>query len=241
METPIYIGLSRQIALRANMDVVANNIANMSTPGYRAQNMVFTEYLAKPQGQDESLSMVLDYGQFQVTKEGPMKHTGNPLDIALNGPGFFGIETAEGVMYSRAGNFQINMDGTLVTGSGQPVLDDAGAPIVIPAGATDIKIGKDGAIATNEGELGQLMIAEFENIQDLEAAGNGLYRTEAAAIIPAENTIAVQGMIESSNVQPVTEMTRMIEILRSYQSTQKLLESEHERIRGMVQRMSRSQ
>ena len=109
MENPIFIGLSRQLALQKNMDVIANNIANMNTPGYRAQNMVFTEYLADPKGARDPLSMVLDYGHFQQTEEGPVSVTENPLDVALGGPGFFGVQTPEGIKYTRAGNFELNV------------------------------------------------------------------------------------------------------------------------------------
>jgi len=240
MENPIYIGLSRQVALRANMDIVANNVANMSTPGYRAQNMVFTEYLSKPKGMDDSMSMVLDYGHFQVTEEGPMRRTTNPLDVALNGPGFFGIQTAEGIMYSRAGNFQLNNNGELVTGAGYQVAGAGGGPIIIPPEATEIKITADGTITTDQGQVGQLLVAEFPNIQELKARGNGLYFSENPGIAPAENTQVMQGMLEGSNVKPVLEMTRMIDVLRAYQATQKMLESEHERLRSMAQRLTGS-
>src|SRR5687768_13684666 len=103
MENSILVGFSHQMALKQQMDTIANNVANMSTPGYRAQNMVFTEYLAKPKGIEHPLSMVMDYGQFQSTEAGPMQRTGNPLDVALEGPGYFGVQTPEGVMYTRAG------------------------------------------------------------------------------------------------------------------------------------------
>ena len=134
METPIFIGLSRQIALRANMDIIANNVANMSTPGYRAQNMVFTEFLASPDGQEKleekEFSMVLDYGQFENSDPGEMRFTGNPLDAAIEGPGYFGVQTPEGVMYTRAGNFQVNTNGELVTGMGQLVADAGGGNLL---------------------------------------------------------------------------------------------------------------
>lgn len=246
MENPIYIGLSRQVALRAQMDLIANNVANMSTPGYRAQNMVFTEFVEKPKGRHDSLrrqdpiSMVLDYGHYQVNEAGPMQYTGNPLHAALQGPGYFGVRAPgeEETVYTRAGSFQINNLGELVTGTGHQVMSEGGGPIVIPEDAGQIKISEDGTVATEEGEVGRLMVVEFEDLQALEARGDGTYTT-AQEGAPPESTRVIQGMLEGSNVKPVLEMTRMIDVLRSYQQTQKLLQSEHDRQRTMIQRLSR--
>ncbi len=244
MENSIFVGLSRQIALREQMDIISNNVANMSTPGYRSQNMVFTEFIDKPSRAPDTetndpLSMVLDYGHYQVTAPGSIRQTGNTLDVAMEGPGYFGIQTPDGVMYTRAGNFQMNVNGELVTGTGNLVADAGGGTITIPQEATDIKITKNGSITTSEGEVAQLMVVEFENVQELEAMGNGLYKTDAAAN-PAEQTRVLQGMLEDSNVNSVLEMTRMIDVLRAYQTTQRMMQGEHERQRTMIQRLSRS-
>ncbi len=247
MENSTFVGLSRQMALRSQMDVIANNVANMSTPGYRAQNMVFTEYVETPSSRQkhdslrkhDPLSMVLDYGQYQVTEPGPTQFTGGDLDIALQGPGYIGIEGADGeTAYTRAGNFQINELGELITGRGNHVLDQGGGVITIPENSGPVKIGEDGSIATEEGEVAKIMIMEFENLQTLEATGDGLYKATAEGV-PAEKTRVIQGMVEGSNVKPVLEMTRMIDVLRSYQQTQRMLQSEHDRQRTMIQRLSR--
>ncbi len=246
MENPIYIGLSRQVALRTQMDLIANNVANMTTPGYRAQNMVFTEFLEKPKGKNDQLgrqdplSFVLDYGHYQVNEPGPMQFTGNQTDVALNGPGYLGVQIpgSDETLYTRAGNFQVNVNGELVTGRGHLVLGEGGGPITIPEDAGKIKIAEDGAVSTEDGEVGRLMISEFDDLQQLEARGDGLYQTAQEAK-PPENTRVIQGMVEGSNVKPVLEMTRMIDVLRSYQQTQRLLQSEHERQRTMIQRLSR--
>lgn len=244
MENSIYVGLSRQVALQAQMDIVANNIANMSTPGYRAQNMVFHEYVNKaPKNKIDNppdpLSQVLDYGHFQTTQEGEMRQTGNPLDVALAGPGWFGVQTSDGTQYTRAGNFQVDVNGDLVTGMGQKVAGAGGGTITIPKGAQEIKIAEDGAVSTERGQVGQLMIVEFANDQDLEATGSGLYQTTAAAN-PPQNTRAKQGMLEGSNVQAVLEMTRMIDVSRAYQATQKMLDSEHDRQRTMIKQLTKA-
>ena len=244
MENSIYTGLSLQIALQAKMDLIANNIANLNTPGYKGQNMVFTEYIAKTDNGEkpkDNLSMVLDFGHYQNTQAGPIQATGNPLDVALQGPGWFGVQTPEGTMYTRAGNFQINNNGELVTGTGLLVAGEGGGTITIPPDAREVKISNDGTIATDQGQIGRIGVFEFTNEQDLEAAGNGLYKAPAndpgAA---AQNTQVLQGMLEGSNVQPVLEMTRMIDTLRSYQNTQRMLQNEHDRERTMIQRMTRA-
>lgn len=242
MENSLYIGLSRQMALQKQMDVVSNNIANISTPGYRGHNMVFLEYLSRQRNAEkagnDSISMVHDYGHYMNTDNGPLRNTGNPLDVALEGPGFFGVQTPEGVMYTRAGNFQINGAGELVTGSGLQVADAGGGAIVIPAESTEIKISRNGTVSTEQGEVAQMMVVEFENSQTLEATGNGLYKTEEAGN-PSENTFVMQGMIEGSNVNAVLEMTRMIDVSRAYQSTQRMIQNEHDRQRGMIQTLTR--
>lgn len=245
MENSIYTGLSLQQALQVKMDLIANNMANLTTPGYKSQNMVFTEFVAKTDNGErpkDNLSMVLDYGHYQNSQAGPMQSTGNPLDVALQGPGWFGVQTPEGTMYSRAGNFQINTNGELVTGSGQLVAAEGGGSIIIPPDAKEIKISKDGTVATDQGPVGRIGVFEFINDQSLQATGNGLYKagSQQDPGTPAQNTDILQGMLEGSNVQPVLEMTRMLDTLRSYQNTQRMLQNEHDRERTMIQRMTRA-
>lgn len=234
MENAIYIGLSRQMTLRTNMDIIANNVANINTPGFRGQNLLFHEFITKPKGEDNRMSFVYDDGQYEATESGPVKVTGNPLDVALNGPGFIAVDAPDGApAYTRAGNFQIGPNSTLVTGAGHPV---AGG-ITIPSDSTEIKIDAKGVISNQNGQIGQLKIVEFENIQSLKAMGSNLYRTDAAEK-PAEETTVKQGALEASNVKPIVEMTRMIDTLRSFQSVQNILQSENERLRGAIRQLT---
>ncbi len=245
MENSIYTGLSRQIALAEKMDIIANNVANMSTPGYRAQNMVFKEYINRPprsegvENPKDPLSMVMDYGQYQDTEIGPIQQTGNPLDVALQGPGWFGVQTANGVQYTRAGNFTLNGQGELVTSSGDKVANGGGGTITVPSEAKEIKIDRTGKIFTDQGEIGSLMVMTFPSDQDLKAQGNGLYSSPTAGI-PSEDTKVMQGMLEGSNVKPVLEMTRMIDVARNYEATQRMLQNEHDRQRTMIERLVRT-
>lgn len=239
MENGIYLGLSRQLVLRDNMDIIANNIANMNTSGYRAQNLLFEEYLEKERKDFDPMSFVNDRGQYDDTAPGTMASTENPLDIALAGPGFIGVLGPGGtVAYSRAGNMQLDAGGTLLNAAGFPISSAGGGVITLPQGSTEIKIDEKGVVSNQNGPVGQIMVAEFENLQELRPIGDTLYRTDAAPL-PPDNTRIRQGQLEGSNVKPVLEMTRMIETLRSYQSMQNVMQTENERLRGAIQKLTR--
>ncbi len=239
MENSIYLALSRQMALQTNMDIVANNIANMNTAGFRAQNPVFEEYISNQFAGGDPLSFVSDYGQYQMTDPGPLTQTGNELDVAIVGEGFITVQMPDGkVGYTRDGSFHLRSDGTLVTNADMPVMGNGGA-IVLPTDAVHISIDAKGVISDENGPVSKLGIVEFENVQMLEPAGNNVYTSPQAGIEP-KNTAVSQGFIEGSNVKPVAEMTRMIEILRNFQSTQNILQSEHDRIRDAIQKLTKS-
>ena len=240
MENSVYIGLSKQVVLWENMNIIANNVANVNTPGYRAQNMLFSEYIEDPRYMKEDISMVLDYGQYQMTDPGSLKDTGSPLDIALVGNGFLGIQTPAGIQYTRAGNLSMDEQGVLRNARGMAVAGAGGGDIIIPSDAKEISIDRKGIVSTDKGQIGQMMIAEFENYQELNPAGNGLYTTEAAPI-KASKTAVLQGKLEGSNVQAVVEMTRMIDVSREYQAIQNMMQSEHERLRSSAQRLAKTQ
>ncbi|MCD8562744.1 MAG: flagellar basal-body rod protein FlgF [Alphaproteobacteria bacterium] len=237
MENSIYLGLSRQMVLRTDMDTIANNVANMNTPGYRGQNTLFKEYVSDPRGIEDPLSFVYDYGQYQNTKSGPMSATGNPLDVALNGPGFMKVQgPGDKPAYTRAGDLNIRADGTLVTSRDHPVLNPGGSPVIIPQGSKDISIDDQGRIVTEQGEIGQIGLAEFDDVQQLDPLGDNLYTTDAAPL-PADKTVVKQGYVEGSNVDSVLEMTRMIETLRSFQSVQKMMDTENERLLASIKKI----
>lgn len=240
MENSVYVGLSKQIVLRENMSIIANNVANMSTPGYRGQNMIFTEFIEDPRHMKEDISFVLDYGQYQKTDAGPVKTTGNSLDVALIGPGFMGVQTPAGIQYTRAGNMGMTSEGVLVNSLGMRIADTGGGDITIPADAQEVMIDRRGVVSTDQGQIGQIMIREFASDQDLNPAGNGLYTTTAAPL-ESPNTQVLQGKIEGSNVQAVVEMTRMIEVSREYQAVQNMMNSENERLRTAIRKLSSPQ
>ncbi len=236
MENSLYVGLSRQMVLRTSMSMISNNVANINTPGYRGQNPMFEEYIADPKGLKEPLSMVYDRGQYQTTKAGPTQFTGGTYDVALSGPGFMAIATKSGTQYTRAGNFTVDNLGTLVTPSGFLVSGNGGAPITIPNGTQSVNITERGEVVADGNTVGQIDMVEFDNVQELKPEGNGLYSSPNPGRLATE-TIMKQGMLEGSNVQPVMEMTRMIDILREYQSIGKLVQNEHDRQTGMIQKL----
>lgn len=239
MENSIYLGLSRQVTLRTNMDIIAQNVANINTSGYRGQNTLFTEFLSDPRGADDPLSFVNDEGQYQVTAPGSLRTTGSQLDIAIQGPGYIGIQAPSGnIEYSRDGNFQLDAIGVLTTQAGFPVASAGGGDIIVPPGSTEVKIDENGFVSNQNGQVGQIMISEFENVQQLEARGNNLYAIVGGAAIPAIESRVKQGMLEGSNVNPILETTRMITTLREYQSIQNVLQTENDRLRSAIQKLT---
>ncbi len=239
MENAQYIGLSRQMTLRTGMNLIANNIANANTSGYRAQSPLFSEYVSDPKGAFDPISLAYDHGQYDVTKPGPLQLTGNELDVAVVGPGFIGIKTPDGGnQFTRAGNFSLNSRNEIVTPSGYNVADAGGAVISIPEGTKEISIDRLGRVSTQDGQVAQIMVREFDNPQTLEPQGNGLYKTDEVGNV-AQETAVLQGQLEASNVEPIIEMTRMIDVSREYQSLQRFLQTDHDRQRTAIQRLGR--
>ncbi len=235
METTAYVALSRQMVLRRNMDVVANNIANMTSTGFKAEAMLLEPVIADA-GNRQRLAFVQDVAVVRDVQPGSMTPTGNPLDLAIEGSGYFVVETAEGPRYGRGGQFRLNDLGELTTAAGDPVLDDGGGALVIPADAGEPSISADGTISTGDGVIGRIDVVTFADEQALRKVGEGLYRTDQAPQ-PATEARIVQGMLEGSNVRPIVEMTEMMSIVRAYQSTQRLIEMHHELQRQSIERM----
>jgi len=234
-----YIGLSRQVGLWKQMEITANNMANMDTAGYKAEKISFQEYISdKATGEKEkSISQVSDGFTYKDMSQGSMHQTHNTLDAAINGDGFFAIQTAGGTRYTRDGSFGINPSGELVTQSGDKVLSTGGSPIIVPEGSTEIVIAKNGSISTSEGEIGKLKVVKFADDKGLTAIGNNLFASSAAEQ-PIEYPMIEQGMIEGSNVEPINEMTNMIQIQRMFEATQNMLDEEHSQQRTMIKTLT---
>lgn len=228
MDTTQLVSLSQQLAAYQSMDSIANNLANMSTPGFKRETPQFQQYveqIAPTEGQTgtQSVSYVQETGLLRDISQGQMQTTNAPFDLALNGQGYFVVQTANGTRYTRNGHFSLDASGRLVTGTGDPV-QGAGGAIAISATDGDIHIASDGTVSGLNGVIGQLKIVDFSDDRALVKEGNSLYSTTQTSQ-PAASTSVQQGAIEGSNVQPIIEMTNMIEVMRSYQATANLSQS----------------
>lgn len=240
MENAQLIGLSRQVALQRQMDVVANNIANLNTTGFKAEQLLFEEYLmpvARDRGfafTDQRLSFTEDWATIHDMSTGAITDTGNPLDVALQGEGFLTVQTAAGERYTKSGSLAIDATGTLVDLQGNPVMSELG-PIHFTATETDISITADGTIATNEGIKGKLRVVEFADPQGATREGNNLWAGGEPQAAVA--TRVVQGAVEKSNVSGIAEMTEMIRVQRAYQSAASMQEKQDDMRRNAIQRL----
>ncbi len=237
MDNSIYIVLSRQTALFRDLEVSANNIANASTPGYNAQKLLFSQFLADDNRRKDAYAN--DVSDYRDTSSGSIRKTENPFDLAITGPGYFLVETPQGTRYTKAGNFQIDGDGTLMTAQGFPVLGSDASRITIAPDARSIDINGIGEIAINGEPSGQIGMVEFANEQELTRVGNTLFTTTQAAT-PSEQSRMVQGAVENSNVNAVAELIRVQELSRSVGSTAKFIETMYDLQRKVASTYTRA-
>ena len=180
--------------------------------------------------ENETLSLVHDVTFIRDLSAGPMVGTQSPLDLAINGQGYFVVDTPDGERYTRHGVFQLDDRGQIVTTEGNPVPNSGGAPMTVPLDTSSITITRDGTVSADAQELGQIKLVSFENPQALSKTGSGLYEAVDQTPTPDPDSEVLQGMVENSNVKGVIEMTRMIDTVRSYQAAAKLADTEHQRI-----------
>lgn len=238
MDNAVYASLSRQSGLMREMRVIANNIANAETAGFRREGVIFAEYLGTTGRAGDSLSMAHARGRQIDLRAAPMAMTNAPLDLALDGPGFFMVETPQGQALTRAGAFMLDADGGVITPDGFHLLDDGGAPIGVPPGATSLAVGADGTLSADGEPVARIGVFAVADPGTLMHRAGTLF-SPAAGTIPAEETRIRQGFLEGSNVNPMAEMARMIEVQRAYELGQSFLAREDERIRAVVSAMSR--
>lgn len=240
MNNAFYITLSKQTALFRHMGVIANNIANSSTDGYKAEKMLFSDYVAKD-ADGGKISFAYDIATARDMSQGPLINTGAPLDAAIQGDGFFTVETPQGPRYTRVGSFSINSSGELVSSSGHRLLGNGGGPIAISEGSTDISIREDGMVqafvAGALEEVGVLGVVKFEDKNSMKIEAGGLYDGNA---VPAtiEDYKVIQGALEQSNVNAVQEVTQMIEVSRSASTTAQFVKDLHELVRRAIETIS---
>lgn len=224
------INLSRLMALRRNLEVVANNVANSQTTGFRAQQLSFREYLQPEKGQEvgvkseRPLSLVDPAYPFPVLTSGSVKTTGNPFDLAISGNGYFAVQTAQGERYTRDGSFSLDGTGRLVTSDGDLVLGESGA-IIVPIQATGISIDSSGQVLSKQGLVGRVRLVTFPFQARLEALGGNLFRSDTRPVAKGNDITVVQGALEQSNVHATSEMSRLLELTKSYDLASKLLKN----------------
>jgi len=237
MMEAIYPVLSGALAQEKRLEVITNNLSNVGTNGYKKDVAVF-EALTPEDGQatgaaDSNATFAPAYGHFSRTildlSSGVIRTTGQPLDVAIEGPGFFAVQSPQGIRYTRNGHFSLDTDGQLVTSSGLPVLG-SGGPITFPAGS--VAIGPDGRISVVGGEAGPtpieidlLPVYTFAKPDQLQKIGGSLFSAKSNAAVPSTEGVLRQGALEGSNVNPVEEMVAMIEVMRLYESAQKAIQT----------------
>jgi flagellar basal-body rod protein FlgF len=244
MENALLVGLSRQVALRRELDVIANNLANLGTAGFKGENVLFEQFLSSGARADNfespidrQITFVIDRETRTDLSQGAFEQTGSPLDVAIDGQGFFVVETPQGERYTRAGGFAVNSTGELVTPAGYRVLGEAG-PIVLDQNDTNIAIARDGTISTPAGERGKLRLVRFDDPSQLTKSGDSLFSSQAQPNPIDARTRVVQGSIEKSNVRPILEIGRMIEVTRAYTTLANLMSRNDELRRSAIERLA---
>ncbi len=245
MDVSSYVLLSHEQALRRRLDVAANNMANSSTVGFRREQPVFHEYVE--QAGDASVpsagntSYVLDYGAVHDTSAGAFQPTGNALDVMIDGPGYLGVQSPDGsTAYTRAGFVKVLGSGDLATAGGQRLLDENGKPInVPPEQQANLSIASDGSVMSGTDVLGRLAVTVFADEGAVSPRGDGMMAGAGGRVLGAAETKLKAGGVEASNVQPIAETTAMVEILRSYQSSQRLSQALDDLRKNAIDRLGR--
>jgi flagellar basal-body rod protein FlgF len=234
MSDGIYPTLTRQTGLMREMEVIAQNIANASTTGYRQEGLIFSEHVVG--GRDmPSLSMAHANGRHTDFRQGALERTGGSLDIAIEGEGYFVVDVAGTPHLTRAGAFLAGPDGGVQTLEGHALLDEGGAPVFVPPGSADIRVAPDGTLSADGQPLAQIGVVMPDDSGAMTRVAGTLFAAEGFAPV-AEPRVA-QGMLEASNVDPVIEVARMVTVQNAYQMGQRFMEREDERIRAIFRLM----
>lgn len=236
MDAAGYATLNRQSGLMREMGVVANNIANASTTGFRREGVVFSEYVAALD-QGPSLSMAHASGRHVDLTQSTLSQTGGQFDLAIQGDGFFLVDTPQGERLTRAGSFIPSPEGELMTPDGFRLLDAGGAPVFVPPQTKGVAIAQDGTMSADGQPVAQIGLWQPADPLSLRHQTGTLF--SADGVEPVEEAMILQGMLEESNVDPVSEIARMIEVQRAYELGQKFLDAEDERVRGVISTLGR--
>jgi flagellar basal-body rod protein FlgF len=242
MDNTLLVSLSHQLAAYRSMDVIANNLANANTPAYKRESATFEEFMAQvapAEGESgtQQVSFVKDAGTARDLTQGHAETTNAPFDLGINGKGYFTVQTAAGATrYTRNGHFTLDGDGRMVTEDGD-VLQGDGGEIAVTSDDGDIHIAEDGTVSGAKGQIGKLKLVDFANDSALQKEGSSLYSTDQQPQ-DVESPSLHQGMLEASNVQPVVEISHMIDVMRAYQASANLSQSQEDLMRNAIDKIS---
>jgi flagellar basal-body rod protein FlgF len=241
MDLASSIATSRLVAQQRAMDVIAGNIANADTPGYKATRVLFSDWLAPQEGANPppggaTIAFTQDRATWREQAPGPVHHTGNPLDIAITATGWFSVSTSRGIRLTRDGRFGLMPDGTIADAAGDPLLNSTGNPIRIAPTDTNLTITADGSLSSENGQIARIGVVQPANPMQLAGEGGTLFRADTPTSTVAQPRI-VQGAVEGSNVQPVAELTRMIDTEREFQFVTQMVQAESDRERDAINKL----
>jgi flagellar basal-body rod protein FlgF len=245
MDNALYVGLSNQMVLRRQMDIVANNIANADTTGFKVESLMTKTTPAAPaftQGGPKPVKFVTADGVARDFSQGALQKTDAPLDVAIQGQGFFKVTTKAGDRYTRDGHFRMDDTGRITTQAGDPVGDTGGAEITVDRTKGEISIAKDGTISQGRDTLGKIGVFQFATLGALSKTGDNLYQnTSNQQPTTATDPQVRVGMLETSNVQPLLQITKMIEVSRAYEQITHIMDSQADLSRNTITRMGKLQ
>lgn len=241
MELTTSIALSRLTAQMRQLDVTANNLANANTSGFQAERVLFTDWLSRQTGADTPrgggvIAYTQDRTTYREQHAGNLTHTGNPLDLAISGQGYFTVLTAAGPRLTRAGRFTPLVDGTLADQKGEPLLDDQGQKIQLADGDTDVAVAADGTMSTANGQIGKIGVVTPADPNRMTQEGGSDLRADTPTS-PAADPQVVQGSVEESNVQPILETTQMINDTREFQFLVQFVQAEADRRQNAIDKI----
>jgi flagellar basal-body rod protein FlgF len=244
MQTATDIALSRLVAQQRAMDVTAGNLANMATPGFKAERTLFADWLSRQTQSDtppggQVVSYTQDRATYRNQDAGALTHTGNPFDLGIAGDGFFTVQTKNGPRLTRAGRFELQPDGTVGDIDGNALLDNTGKPLRLSPADTDIQVSGDGTVSSQNGQLGKFGIVQPSDANRMQAEGNRLFvpsdgTTTKAVVLPH----VVQGSLEESNVQAVVETTQMMNQMREFQFVSQFVQAESDRQQSAIDKIT---
>jgi len=243
MENATTIALSRLVAQQRAMDITAGNIANATTPGFRTERLMFSDFLVRQPGHtvpgDTKLVYAQDRASYRDRQSGPLTRTANPLDLALTGDGYFTVGTKAGPRLTRAGHFSLAADGTVIDDAANPLLDAAGQPIRASSADTTFTVTGDGVLASENGPIATIGVVAPADPLKLKDEGGRLLNASDTSTGKSPDSRVMQGTIEESSVKPTVEVTRMMTELREFQFVTQFIQSEGDRQQGAIDKILR--